>query len=177
MELSLEKILRPRRIGSLQVYEALKKEEVHIYLAGPINFVEDLQAYREELTRDLLKISPKFKIHDPWLREQAMNNKFSHASSEEDKVLAEQIITADLEDIVHCDLLLAYFFRVGAGTPMEIFFASRILGKPVVLIYLLEGKIPLWLYGHSNLIFRSKRGFLTWLKQALKEIEGEKQNL
>jgi nucleoside 2-deoxyribosyltransferase len=175
-EVDLDTILRPRRLSSGAVYELLKKQEIHVYLAGPISFAEDLQDYRRQLREGLLKISPKFKIHDPWEREQALGPiNSNHLSYEEKKVVAEEVITADLKDIASCDMLLAYMFRIGVGSSMEIFFASRILGKPVIVVYTpedeTEANVPLWLIGHANLIFRSKKGLYSWLRKALEDVE------
>jgi hypothetical protein len=72
-------------------------------------------------------------------------------------------------------MLLAYMFRIGVGSSMEIFFASRILGKPVIVVYTpedeTEANVPLWLIGHANLIFRSKKGLYSWLRKALEDVE------
>lgn len=177
--INIKEVLKSRRLSSRPIYEVLKKPEIHIYLAGPISFAEDLQDYRKSLTEGLCRICSKFKIHDPWLREQTDIREINHTSElagiEEAKAIAEEVITRDLEEISKCDITLAYFFRIGVGTSMEIFWASRILGKPVIVIYTpteegVEG-IPLWLYGHANLIFRSKRGLYNWLRKALEEMK------
>lgn len=178
-QISISKVLKPRRLGSGPIYETLHKPEIHIYLAGPISFAEDLQDYRKSLAEGLLRISPKFKIHDPWEREQCniqeVKSSTELAGAEEKKATAEEVITRDLEDINKCDMTIAYMFRIGAGTSMEIFWSSRILGKPVIIVYTpteegVEG-IPLWLYGHANLTFQSKRGLYSWLRKAFEEIE------
>jgi nucleoside 2-deoxyribosyltransferase len=174
--IKLDEVCKPRRLSSTAVYELLKKPEIHVYLAGPISFCEDLQDYRRQLREGLLKISPKFKIHDPWEREQALGPiNSNHLSHEEKKALAEEVIKADLSDIASCDMLLAYIFRIGVGSSMEIFFASRILGKPVIVVYTpedeTESNVPLWLLGHANLIFRSKKGLYSWLRKALEDVE------
>lgn len=178
-EIDLKHIFKPRRIGSSQIYKVLRKNEIHVYLAGPISFAEDLQEYRKSLTEGLQKISTKFKIHDPWEREQvsahAVKSPMEVAALEEKKATAEDIVTKDLEDIESCDMLIAYMFRIGVGTSMEIFWASRVLDKPVIVVYSpseegIEG-VPLWLYGHANLIFQSKRGLYSWFRKALEEID------
>jgi len=181
--IDLEKIFKEKRIGSSEVKEILKKEEVHIYLAGPISFVEELQDYRKQIRDSLAKISPKLKIHDPWEREQEFLHGLTFGrvrDSEEKKNLSENVINEDLKEISSCDLVLAYFFRLGTGTAMEMFFASRILNKPVILVYAMSEEagwdfVPLWLYGHANLIFQSKRGLYTYLRRTLEEIENEKK--
>jgi len=180
---SVQKILKPRRLGTAPIYRILKKAEVHIYLAGPISFAEDLQDYRRQLTEGLAKISPKFKIHDPWEREQVAvhetKSELEMAGIEEKKAAAEDIITKDLEDIASCDMVLAYMFRIGVGTSMEIFWCSRILGKPVIAVYQPAeegaGPVPLWLLGHANLVFQSKRGLYSWVRKALEEIDESEQ--
>jgi len=180
-EVSFKHVFKPKRIGSDQIYKVLHKNEVHVYLAGPISFAEDLQDYRKSLTEGLQKVSPKFKIHDPWEREQVsahtIKSSMEIAALEEKKAAAEDIITKDLEDISNCDMLVAYMFRIGVGTSMEIFWAGRVLGKPVIIVYApseegIEG-VPLWLYGHANLIFQSKRGLYSWFRKAFEEIEDE----
>ena len=178
-QINLSKIFKSRRLGSGPIYKTLRKTEVHIYLAGPISFAEDLQDYRRSLTEGLLRLSPKFKIHDPWEREQCniqeIKSSTELAGAEEKKAAAEDVITRDLEDISKCDMTIAYLFRIGVGSSMEIFWTSRILGKPVIVVFTptdegVEG-IPLWLYGHANLIFQSKRGLYSWLRRALEEID------
>lgn len=178
-EINLSKVLKTRRLGTAPLYRIFKKTEIHVYLAGPISFAEDLQDYRRQLKEGLMKISPKFKMHDPWEREQATvhENKIDMevAGIEERKATAEEIITKDLEDIASCDMVLAYMFRIGVGTSMEIFWCSRVLGKPVVVVYQPTeegaGPTPLWLLGHANLVFQSKRGLYSWLRKAFEEIE------
>lgn len=178
-QINLSKVFKTRRLSSGPIYRVLRKAEIHIYLAGPISFAEDLQDYRKSLSEGLLRISSKFKIHDPWEREQSniqeVKSSTELAGAEEKKAIAEDVITRDLEDISKCDMTIAYMFRIGAGTSMEIFWSSRILGKPVVIVYTpseegVEG-VPLWLYGHANLIFQSKRGLYSWLRKAFEEIE------
>jgi len=181
MEVKLSDILTPRRLSSQEVKEVLKKEQVHIYLSGPISFAEDLQDYRRQLKEGLLKISQKFVIHDPWEREQVESKDCDgDPELEELRHKAEKVIIRDLEDICNCDLVLAYMFRIGAGTSMEIFWANRILRKPVILIYQpaeeVRGPVPLWLVGHSNLILYSKRSLYSWLRKTLEEISNERGN-
>jgi len=181
-EINLQKIFKPRRLGSAEILKVLEKKEILIYVAGPISFAEDLQDYRIALKEGLEKISPRFKIHDPWMREKAksptIKSEVGIAGIEEQKETAEGVITADLEDIANCDLIIAYMFRIGVGTSMEIFWASRILKKPVLVIYTPtdEGTdaVPLWLYGHANLIFQSKRGLYSFLRRECEAIEDEK---
>lgn len=181
--ISMSSILKPRRLGSSEIVQALKGKEVHIYIAGPISFVEELQDYRKSIKEGLLKISERFIIHDPWEREQSDFKGINFPdieNAEEKKQLSEEIITKDLDDILKCDIVIAYLFRPGNGTAMEMFFQSRVLRKPVVLIYTVQGesdscKVPLWLYGHANLIFSSKRGMYSWLRKTLEEIEDEKK--
>ena len=180
--IDLESIFKQRRLSTVPIYQTLKKDEIHIYLAGPISFAEDLQDYRRQLREGLMKISPKFRIHDPWEREQVIHPTkidLEPEGIEERKQIAEEIITTDLKDIASCDMVLAYLFRIGMGSSMEIFFASRILKKPVIVIYQPteegSGHVPLWLLGHANLIFQSKRGLYAWLRKAFEEL-GEDEN-
>jgi len=176
----LKKILRKRR-GKKQkdLLKVLSKDKIHVYLCGPITFVEERQAYRESIKNGLLKISDKFVIHDPWEREQAKwkGVSFDKINLEEEKFLmAEDVIVEDLKDIAQCDMLIVYMFRIGAGSSMEVFFCKRILDKPVILIYTHKengGKVPLWLYGHSDLIFSSQRAMFKFLKRIMEELEDE----
>jgi len=179
LEIPLRRILRKRRQrDSEQVRKLLRtKDEIHVYLAGPISFVEEQQEYREILKEELTRVSSKFKIHDPWEREQVKfrgkHMTFRDLEKEEEKrEIAEEVITDDLKDIAQCDMLLAYIPRLSVGTSMEIFFAYRILRKPVIVIYTNKedgGSIPLWLFGNSNIIFSSKRTFIRFLQRELKE--------
>jgi len=178
-DLNYNSILKPRRKGSAEVLKVLKRTKVAVYLGGPIAFAEDLQEYRKALKEGLSNISSKFDVHDPWEREKAtmptVKSSVGLGGIEEQKATAEDVILADLADISSCDLVIAYMFRIGVGTSMELFWASRILRKPVLVIYTPadEGAeaVPLWLYGHANVIFQSKRGLYTFLRRALEEIE------
>ena len=119
-QIDLSKVFKTRRLGSAPIYKLLRDPEIHVYLAGPISFAEDLQDYRKSLTEGLRKISPKFKIHDPWEREQCTMQEAKPTSdsggAEEKKAVAEDIITRDLLDIYRCNMTLAYIFRIGVGT-------------------------------------------------------------
>jgi nucleoside 2-deoxyribosyltransferase len=181
-KINLEKVFKPRRLGSAPILDVLKKSEIHMYIAGPISFVEELQDYRKTIKEGLEKISPKFKIHDPWEREKVtmgdIKSSIDMAAIEERKSIAEEVITADLKDISSCDMVIAYLFRIGMGTSMEIFFMSRILNKPVIVVYTpteeTHNGLPLWLYGHANMVFQSKKGMYSFLRKGLEEIEGKK---
>jgi nucleoside 2-deoxyribosyltransferase len=180
----LEKIYKQRRLSGFDVVKVLHQDKVKVYVAGPIAFAEDMQEYRKVLKDTLEKLSPKFEIHDPWEREHGKPCQVKSAAaraSEEDKIVAEEIITEDLKDIAICDIVIAYMFRIGSGTSMEIFWASRVLGKPVILIYQTEegNSVPLWLYGHANLIFQSKQGMVRFLRRELEdgdEDDGHKED-
>jgi len=175
-------ILRRRKHRNQeQLEKVLKKDKVHVYIAGPISFAEEKQAYREAIAEGLKKISDKFVIHDPWEREKLKfgDPSFNSLSGEEKRAMAETIVTDDLRDIYHCDLLIAYMFRLGAGTSMEIFWANRILRKPVIIIYTRsedKGRIPLWLYAHSNMIFRTKKAMFEFIKNLLEEDEEDEES-
>jgi len=183
LEECIKKILKKRKgRNSERIQKALSKEEVHVYVCGPISFVEEQQDYRKSITRELKKISDKFIIHDPWEREQVKFRgvMFKDLEEEEErKEMAESIIRTDLKDISSCDMLIAYLFRIGVGSAMEIFWAFRVLNKPVIVIYTNKedgGQIPLWLYGNSDLIFRRKASLFRYLKKVLKKEEEEDED-
>jgi len=178
MQIQLRKVLRKRKSKDVEkLKEILRKRKIHVYLCGPITFVEERQAYRESIKLGLEKISKKFVIHDPWEREQIKwkGTPFSSIIEESEKFLmAEDIIIEDLKDIKQCDILIAYLFRIGAGSAMEIFWAKRILNKPVVLIYTYKedgGRIPLWLWGHADLIFSSQKRMLKYFRDLMEGLE------
>ena len=183
LEEFIKKILRRKaRRDSGKIKKVFSKRKIHVYVCGPISFVEEQQDYRKSITNGLKKISNKFIIHDPWEREQV---KFRGAlfkdleEEEERKQVAESIIRTDLKDIASCDILIAYLFRIGVGSAMEIFWAFRVLNKPVIVIYTNKedgGQIPLWLYGNSDLIFRRKASLFRYLKKVLKEEEEEDED-
>jgi hypothetical protein len=61
-------------------------------------------------------------VVDPWEREKTMCRR-----NEErwwDRVSTADFIRRDLEDIEGCDVLVAYFQRLSAGTCMELFYTK-----------------------------------------------------
>jgi len=81
------------------------------------------------------------------------------------RVPAADFIRRDLEDIEKCDVLVAYFPRLSAGTCMELFYA-KIKSKKTICICQIENPSP-WIIVHSDVILKKieeledvlKRGF------------------
>lgn len=63
--------------------------------------------------------------------------------------LAERIVKKDLELINSATMLVAYCPEPSFGTAMEIFYASRVLGKPVII--LTDYQSP-WLMVHGTIV-------------------------
>jgi nucleoside 2-deoxyribosyltransferase len=114
-----------------------------VYLAGPISFLsyEESTAWRRDARVRLLSLG--ISSLDPLRGKTFLAHK---EAGEIEKAAAltgltpNQIVTRDMNDIRKCNLVLANLSDVRKngtvmmGTPMEIFFASHDLGKPVIAV-------------------------------------------
>lgn len=71
---------------------------------------------------------------------------------------AESIVEDDLNKIRKSDGLLAIANNTRIGTPMEIFFASRILRIPVYIVSKKYAKHP-WIVQHATMTFNNTKEF------------------
>jgi len=132
-----------------------------VFLAGPIQGMEQNQSYRERLRGILLRQG--YEPVDPWQREKVV---YSATGSEWWKnVPPTDFIRRDLDDIDRCDLLVAYLPRLSAGTCMELFYAKR-RGKKTVVICQIENPSP-WIVAHSDHFLRTIEDFENLLKTDL----------
>ena len=173
----LKDILRSRSKSSEleKIKKILKKARVRVYLTGPITYREEQLEYRESIKKQLEKISPKFEVVDPAKQTSPLRTKMKLKRKGNHEKIAEQIITGDLKEISKCDAIVAYIPTFSVGSPMEIFFAYRILEIPVLTIFTRRSARypPPWLAGNSSILFSSKRDLFTFLKEQLKKMERE----
>lgn len=124
-----------------------------VYLAGPIANCSDKETneWREIATERLTKIG--LEILNPMRRD--------YRDVSIDDELAKRIVEDDKKDIDESVFVLANYWKNGAGTSMEIFYANSI-GKTVITVA--KKPISPWIRYHSNLVCDS-------LDEAIKEIE------
>lgn len=112
-----------------------RKGDKVVYLCGPINDCTDDECttWREKAKKHLPKTL------DPMRRD--------YRGREADCV--EEIVEADVEDILNSDILLAFCPKPSVGTSMEIFFAHS-LGMPVVTVVPEGASWSPWLTYHTT---------------------------
>jgi len=129
------------------------------FISGPIQSMETEQQYRDVIREICFKCG--YKVVDPWQRE-----KIIYYGTEDgwwNRVPAEDFIKRDLEDIEKCDVLIAYFPRLSAGTCMELFYA-KLKGKRTICICQIENPSP-WIIVHSDKVIKK----IEELEDALKQ--------
>jgi nucleoside 2-deoxyribosyltransferase len=122
--------------------------ERKVFVSGPIQGLETEQGYRTVI-RDIC-IRCGFEVVDPWEREKVI-----YRTTEPgwwDRVPAADFVRRDLEDITHCDVLVAYMPALSAGTCMELFYA-KLKGKKTVCICQIESPSP-WIIVHSDVVLK-----------------------
>jgi nucleoside 2-deoxyribosyltransferase len=119
-----------------------------VFISGPIQGMETEQSYRDVIREICVRCG--YDAVDPWEREKIMYK--GTESGWWNSVPANDFIRRDLEDIEKCDVLVAYFPRLSAGTCMELFFA-KLKGKKTVCICQIENPSP-WIIVHSDIILR-----------------------
>lgn len=121
-----------------------------IYLAGPIQHSSDYgKGWRGWLKQNY----DNFRWVDPM-------DKYNTMDEAEDEWTNADIVEDDLEMIDGADGLLAHWELLpSAGTPMEIFYARRNVGGPVVIQTTLhEDDISPWIEYHADAIVESFEG-------------------
>lgn len=119
-----------------------------VFISGPIQGMETEQSYRDVIRK--ICVRSGYEPVDPWKRE-----KIIYKGTEQgwwSRVPAADFIRRDLEDIEKCDVLIAYFPRLSAGTCMELFYA-KLKGKKTICICQIENPSP-WIIVHSDMILK-----------------------
>lgn len=132
-----------------------------VFISGPIQGMETEQSYRDVIRKICVRCG--YEPVDPWEREKIMYK--GTESSWWNSVPVADFIRRDLEDIKKCDVLVAYFPRLSAGTCMELFYA-KLKYKKTICICQIENPSP-WIIVHSDMILKKieeledvlKRGF------------------
>lgn len=134
-----------------------------VFVSGPIQGVETRQGYRDVIGEICAKNG--YEVVDPWKREKILY----HGVEEGwwNRVPVDDFIRRDLEDIEKCDVLVAYFPRLSAGTCMELFYA-KLKGKRTICICEIENPSP-WIIAHSDIIIKKINDLEHALKQENKD--------
>jgi len=108
-----------------------------VFISGPIQDMETEQSYRNVINEICVRCG--YEVVDPWEREKVI-----YGGTEQgwwNRVPVADFIRRDLEDIEKCDVLIAYFPRLSAGTCMELFYA-KLKGKKTMCICQIESPSP-----------------------------------
>lgn len=132
-----------------------------VFISGPIQGFETKQSYRKFIGEICVRCG--YKPVDPWEREKILyrGDEFGWWNN----VPAADFIKRDLEDIEKCDILVAYFPKLSAGTCMELFYA-KLKGKKTISICKIRNPSP-WIIVHSNIILKNFKE----LENALKKMQ------
>lgn len=131
-----------------------------VFVSGPIQGMETEQSYRNDIRE--ICVRQGFEVVDPWEREKVLYKGTEYGWW--DRVPAADFIRRDLEDIEKCDILIAYFPKLSAGTCIELFYA-KLNGKKTICICEIENP-SLWIIVHSDVILKR----IDELKDVLKRI-------
>jgi len=130
-----------------------------VFVSGPIQGMETEQYYRDVI-RDVC-VRCGFEVVDPWEREKILYRGFEHGWW--DRVPAADFIRRDLEDIERCDILIAFFPKLSAGTCMELFYA-KLKDKKTISICQIVNPSP-WIILHSDIILKEIKELENVLKR------------
>jgi nucleoside 2-deoxyribosyltransferase len=130
-----------------------------VFVSGPIQGVETEQSYRDTIRKICVRCG--YEVVDPWEREKIMYR--GTEAGWWNRVPAADFIKRDLEDIERCDVLVAYFPGLSAGTCMELFYA-KFKGKRTICICEIPNPSP-WIIVHSDIILKK----IEELEDALKK--------
>jgi nucleoside 2-deoxyribosyltransferase len=122
-----------------------------IYLAGPINACTDSEAkgWRQIAAEHLTKVC-NFQIIDPMSRDYRGKEHCDY----------KEIVEQDKLDIQNADYILAYCPKPSVGTSMEIFYASSVLNKPVIVIA--PAPMSPWIIYHAEVLCTNLEDALKW---------------
>lgn len=105
-------------------------------------------------------------------KDMAIIDSFPDGSPEQKKYLyarsAEEIVEDDLDKIRKSDGIVALAEVTRIGTPMEIFFAGRVLRIPVYVITKRYAHHP-WISRHATMIFPNLIAFERYVKHSIGE--------
>lgn len=132
-----------------------------VFISGPIQGVEEKQAYREKISALLIQYG--YEPVDPWQREKVLYR--GPPEGWWKRVPPRDFIKRDLEDIEGCDALIAYLPKLSAGTCMEIFYA-KIKGKKTIVICRLKNPSP-WIIEHADILIKNLRDLKEVLKKGI----------
>ena len=118
------------------------------FISGPIQGMETEQEYRKVIRKICVRCD--FEVDDPWEREKIIYS--GTKTGWWSRVPATDFIRRDLEDIEKCDVLIAFFPRLSAGTCMELFYA-KLKHKKTICICQIENPSP-WIIVHSDVILK-----------------------
>lgn len=130
-----------------------------VFVSGPIQGMETEQEYRDTIRQICVRCG--FEVFDPWEREKTIYKETEPGWW--DKVPAGDFIRRDLEDIEKCDVLVAYFPRLSAGTCMELFYA-KLNCKRTICICQIDNPSP-WIRAHSDVILKDINKLESALRQ------------
>ena len=115
-----------------------------------------------------IKLSNPFYDNPYRARDMKMVDSFIDGSKEQLEYLATRnnsdIVEDDLDLIRKSDGILAFAQDIRVGTPMEIFFASRILRIPVYIITKRYATHP-WIMELATKVFTNQREFEKYAKE------------
>jgi nucleoside 2-deoxyribosyltransferase len=120
-----------------------------VFVSGPIQGSEIDQGYRDVIREICVRCG--FEVVDPWKREKTIYQGVKPGWWSQ--VPAADFVKRDLEDIERCDVLVAFFPRLSAGTCMELFYA-KLMGKRTICICQMENPSP-WIVVHSDVILKN----------------------
>lgn len=133
-----------------------------VFISGPIQGMEDKQAYRDRISTLLIKYG--YEPVDPWRREKVLY-RAQLSCDWWRRVPPKDFIRRDLEDIDGCDALIAYLPRLSAGTCMELFYA-KLRGKKTITVCRIRNPSP-WIVVHSDVIVRGFRELESVLREGI----------
>lgn len=131
---------------------------------------------RKQMRKWELKIEGKYNINldNPFYdnpdraEEMVILDSYKDASRKQRDYLSTRssrdIVEDDLEKIRKSDGIVTVITIASIGTPMEIFFASRILRIPVYIVTRKYAKHP-WIIEHATKIFETRKNFEQFIKQ------------
>lgn len=122
---------------------------IKVFVAGPIQGMEDRQEYRVKI-REILE-ARGYEVIDPWERERVIYRAIEGEWWK--KAQPRDFIDRDLRDVERCDVLIAYLPKISAGACMELFYA-KLKGKKVISIIEFDNPSP-WITLHSDVVLKS----------------------
>ena len=113
-------------------------------------------------------IGDKIELVNPFYTKEGLPTKEIAQLDAGEKVTVSdaEIVAVDMKMIRETDGIVAYMKQYSLGSPMEIFYAHEILGKPVYVICVNEGmRTHPWLSHCTNKIFASHIEFINFVKE------------